>query len=58
MDKPLAWNEWTRAMQVALYNATKRRKALNVVHHDEFLPGDDSSEFANLIAKTANEDLP
>ena len=27
MDKPLAWNKWTRAMQVALYNATKRRKA-------------------------------
>jgi hypothetical protein len=31
MAKPLAWNEWTRAMQVALYNATKRRKARQVV---------------------------
>ena len=31
MDKPLAWNEWTRAMQVALYNATKRRKSRQVV---------------------------
>ena len=58
MDKPLAWNEWTRAMQVALYNATKRRKARQVVRHDEFLLGDDLSEFAKWIAKTANEDLP
>lgn len=31
MDKPLAWNEWTRAMQVALYNAAKRRKSRQVV---------------------------
>ena len=58
MDKPLAWNEWTRAMQVALYNATKRRKARQVVQPDYFLLGDDLSEFANWIAKTANEDLP
>ena len=58
MDKPLAWNEWTRAMQVALYNATKRRKARQVVQSDDFLLGDDLSEFANLIAKTTNEDLP
>lgn len=58
MDKPLAWIEWTRAMQVALYNATKRRKARQVVQSYEFLPGDDLSEFANWIAKTANEDLP
>ena len=58
MDKPLAWNERTRAMQVALYNATKRRKARKVVQSDEFLPGDDLPEFANWIAKTANEDLP
>ena len=57
MDKPLAWNEWTRAMQVALYNATKRRKARQVIS-DDFLLGDDLSEFANWIAKTANDDLP
>ena len=58
MGKPLAWNKWTRAMQVALYNATTRRKARKVVQSYEFLPGDDLSEFANWIAKTANEDLP
>lgn len=51
MDKPLAWNEWTRVMQVALYNATKRRKARQVVQSDDFLLGDDLSEFANWIAK-------
>ena len=44
-------------MQVALYNATKRRKARQVIS-DDFLLGDDLSEFANWIAKTADEDLP